>query len=274
MKRNNAAVVQLPSRVRLLETPWTAIRQASLSLTISWSFAQVHVHCIQPSKSSDALFYFCLQSFPKSGTFPTSQLFASDDQNTGVSTSASFLPTSIQGWFSLRLTDLISLLSNGLSGVFSSTIVQRHWDWRYQGNILPKDGHNKWQTVEIPADAEEIKKGRKKYMEEPYWKDPDELDDNDGVVSHPEPDILESKVKWALRSTAVNKASVCNRIPVELFKTLKDDAIKVLHSICQQIWKTKQWPQDWTSSILIPIPKKGRRKNVLTTGQLHPSPCY
>ena len=74
-------------------------------------------------------------------------------------------------------------------------------------------------------------------MEEPYKKDPDELDDNDGVVSHPEPDILE-KVKWALGSTAVNKASVCDRIPVELFKTLKDDSIKVLHSICQQIWKT------------------------------------
>ena len=77
-----------------------------------------------------------------------------------------------------------------------------------------------------------------------------------GVVSHPEPDILESKVKWALGSTAVNKASGCNGIPVELFKTLKDDAIKMLHSICQQIWKTQQWPQDWKRSILIPIPKE------------------
>ena len=76
-------------------------------------------------------------------------------------------------------------------------------------------------------------------MEEPYKKDPDELDDNDGVVSHPEPDILESKVKWVLGSTAVNKASGCDGIPIELFKTLKDGAIKMLHLVCQQIWKTQ-----------------------------------
>ena len=138
-------------------------------------FAQVHVHCIQPSKSSDALCYFCLQSFPESGAFPTSQLFASDDQNTGVSTSASVLPTSTEGWFPLRLTGLISLLSKGLSGVFSSSTVWRHQDWRYQGNILPKDGHNKWQTVETLVDAEEIKKRRKTYTEELHEKDPDEL---------------------------------------------------------------------------------------------------
>ena len=74
------------------------------------------------------------------------------------------------------------------------------------------------------------------------------------MVSHPEPDILESEVKWTLGSTAVNKASGYNGIPVELFKTLKDDAIKVLHSICQQIWKTQEWPQDWKRSIFIPIP--------------------
>ena len=80
------------------------------------------------------------------------------------------------------------------------------------------------------------------------------------MVSHPEPDILESKVKWALGSTAVNKASGCNGIPVELFKTLKDDAIKVLYPICQHIWKTQQWPQDWKRSLLIPIPKKGNTK--------------
>jgi len=80
------------------------------------------------------------------------------------------------------------------------------------------------------------------------------------VVSHPEPDILESKVKWALGSTAVNKASGCNGIPVELFKTLKDDAVKVLYPICQHIWKTQQWPQDWKRSLLEPIPKKGSTK--------------
>ena len=81
-------------------------------------------------------------------------------------------------------------------------------------------------------------------MEDLYGKDLNELENYNGVVSHPEPDILDCEVKWALRSIAVNKASGCDGIPVELFKTLKDDAIKVLHSICQQIWKTQQWPQD------------------------------
>ena len=80
------------------------------------------------------------------------------------------------------------------------------------------------------------------------------------MVSHPEPDILEWKVKWALRSTTVNKASGGNEILAELFKSLKDDAIKVLHSLHQQIWKIQQWPQDWKRLILIPIPKKGSTK--------------
>ena len=97
-------------------------------------------------------------------------------------------------------------------------------------------------------------------MEEPYKKDLNEPDFYLGVVSHPEPDILECEVKWSLGSTVVNIASGCDGIPVELFKTLKNDAIKVLHSICQQIWKTQQWPRDWKRSILIPIPKKGSTK--------------
>ena len=96
-------------------------------------------------------------------------------------------------------------------------------------------------------------------MEELYKKDINEPDFYLGVVSHPEPDILECEVKWALGSTAVNKASRCDGIPVELFKTLKNDAIKVFQSICQQIWKT-QWPQDWERSILIPVPKKDSTK--------------
>ena len=91
-------------------------------------------------------------------------------------------------------------------------------------------------------------------------KDLHELDYYKVVVSHPEPDILVCKVKLALRSTDVNKASECDEIPAELFKSLKDDAIKVLHSLCQQIWKTKEWPQDWKRSILIAIPKKGSTK--------------
>ena len=119
--------------------------------------------------------------------------------------------------------------------------------------------------------TEEIKKRWKEYMEELYKKYLNELNYY-AVVSHPEPDILECEVKWALGSPVANRASGCNGIPVELFKTLKDDAIKVLHSICQQIWETQQWPQDWKRSILIPIPKKGSIKNVLTIRQLHSSP--
>ena len=94
-------------------------------------------------------------------------------------------------------------------------------------------------------------------MEEVNKKDFHEPDNHDGVVSHPEPDILEWQVKWALGSPALNIASECNGIPVELFKTLKNYAVKMLHSICQKIWKSQQWPQDCKRSILMPIPKKG-----------------
>jgi len=80
------------------------------------------------------------------------------------------------------------------------------------------------------------------------------------VVTHIEPDILEGKVKWALGTITKNKASGGDRIPVELFQILKDNAVKVLHSICQQIWKIQQWPQDWKRSVFIPIPKKGNAK--------------
>ena len=85
-------------------------------------------------------------------------------------------------------------------------------------------------------------------------------DNHDGVITHLQPDILECEVKWALGSITTNKASGGDGIPVELFHILKDDAVKVLHSICQQIWKTQQWPQDWKRSVFIPIPKKGNAK--------------
>ena len=91
-------------------------------------------------------------------------------------------------------------------------------------------------------------------------KDLNEPDYYDDVVSHPEPDILEWEVKRALRSTAIHKASGCNEIPAELFKSLKDNATEVSHSLCQQIWKAQQWPQNWKRSILIPISKKGSTK--------------
>ena len=86
------------------------------------------------------------------------------------------------------------------------------------------------------------------------------MENHDGVGTHPELNILECEVKWALGSITMNKASGGDRIPAGLFQILKDDAVKVLHSICQQIWKTQQWPQDWKRSVFIPIPKKGNAK--------------
>ena len=100
-------------------------------------------------------------------------------------------------------------------------------------------------------------------------KDLHDPDNHDAVITHLEPDILECKVKWALGSITVNKASGGDRIPIELSQILKDDAVKVLHSICQQIWKTQQWPQDWKRPVFILIPKKGNAKNVQTIAQLH-----
>ena len=91
-------------------------------------------------------------------------------------------------------------------------------------------------------------------------KDLHDPDNHDGVITHLEPDILECEVKWALESITTNKASGDYEIPVELFQILQDDAVKVLHSICQQIWKTQQWPQDWKRPIFVPIPKKGNAK--------------
>ena len=102
------------------------------------------------------------------------------------------------------------------------------------------------------AEAEDIKKRWQEYTKELYKKDLHNPDNHDGVIAHLEPDILECEVKWALGSIPVNKASEGDGIPVELFQIIKDDAAKVLHSICQQIWKTQQWPQDWKRSISNP----------------------
>ena len=106
------------------------------------------------------------------------------------------------------------------------------------------------------------------YTEELYKKDLHDPDNHDGVITHLEPDILEWKVKWALRSITMNKASGGDGIPVELFQILKDDAVKVLHSICQHIWKTQQWPQDWKRSVFSPTQRKTMPKNAQTTAQL------
>ena len=117
------------------------------------------------------------------------------------------------------------------------------------------------------TEAEDIKKRWQEYTEELYKKDLHNQDSHDGVITHLEPDILECEVKWALESITMNKASGGDGIPVELFQILKDDAVKVLHSICQQIWKT----QEWKRSVFIPIPKKGNSKEYSNYHQLHPS---
>ena len=110
--------------------------------------------------------------------------------------------------------------------------------------------------------AEDIRKRWQEYTKELYKTDIHGPDNHNGVITHThlEPDILECEVKWALGSITTNKASGGDGIPVELFQVLKDDAVKVLHSTCQQIWKIQQWPQDWKRSVFIPIPKKGNAK--------------
>ena len=110
------------------------------------------------------------------------------------------------------------------------------------------------------AKAEDIKKRWQEYTEELYKKDLHDQDNHNGVITHLEPDILECEVKWAVESITSNTASGGDGIPVELFQILKDNAVKVLHSICQQIWKAQQWPQDWKRSFFLPIPKKGNAK--------------
>ena len=109
-------------------------------------------------------------------------------------------------------------------------------------------------------------------MKELYEKDLKEPDYYDGVIKHPEPDILECEVKWALRSTAVNKASGCDEIPAELFKSLKDDAIKVLHSLCQQIWRPSSGHRTGKDQSSSQFPRRVVPNNVITIGQLHSYP--
>ena len=114
------------------------------------------------------------------------------------------------------------------------------------------------------TEAEDIKKRWQEYTEELYKKELHDPDNHDDVITHLETDILESEVKWALGNTTTNKASGGDGIPVELFQIVKDDVVKVVHSRCQQIWKTQQWPQAWKRSVFIPIPKKGNAKQNCT----------
>ena len=110
------------------------------------------------------------------------------------------------------------------------------------------------------TEAEGIKKRWQEYTEELHQKDLHDPDNHNGVITHLKPDILECEVKCALGSITMNKASGSDGIPVELFQILKDDVVKVLHSICQHIWKTQQWPQDWKRSVFVPNPKKCNAK--------------
>ena len=129
-----------------------------------------------------------------------------------------------------------------------------------KGTSHAKMGMIKDRNDKDLTEAEEVQERWQEYTEELYWKGLNDLDNHNGVITHLEPDTLECEVKWALRSITTNKASGGDGIPVELFQILKDDAVKVLHSKRQQIWKTQQWPQDWRRSVFNPIPKKGNAK--------------
>ena len=128
------------------------------------------------------------------------------------------------------------------------------------GTFHAKMGTIKDRNGRDLTEAEDIKKRWQEYTEELHKKDLHNPDNHNGVITHLEPEILECEVKWALGNITTNKASGGDGIPVELFQMLKDNAVKVLHSICQQIWETQQWLQDWKRSVFILIPKKGNEK--------------
>ena len=140
-----------------------------------------------------------------------------------------------------------------------------------KGTLHAKMGSIKDRNGMDLTEAEDINKRWREYTEELYKKDLHDPDNHHDVITHLEPGVLECEVKWALGSITTNKASGGDGIPVEFFQILKDDAVKVLHLICQQIWETQQWPQDWKRSIFIPIPKKGNPKECSPTTQLHSS---
>ena len=121
------------------------------------------------------------------------------------------------------------------------------------------------------TEAEDIKRRWQEYTEELYNKDLHDPDNHNGMITQLEPDTLECEVKWALESITTNKTSGGDGIPVKLFQILKDDAVKVLYTICQQTWKTQQWPQDWKSQFSFPSERKAMPKNAQTTTQLHSS---
>ena len=143
-----------------------------------------------------------------------------------------------------------------------------------KGTFKAKMGSIKDRSGMDLTEAEDIKKRWQEYTEELYKKDLHDPDNHNGVITHLESDILECEVKWALGGITMNKASGGVGIPVELFEILKDDAVKVLHSICQPIWKTQQWPQDWKSPFSFQSLRKAIPKNAQTTTQSHSSHTF
>ena len=141
-----------------------------------------------------------------------------------------------------------------------------------KGTFHAKMGTIKDRNGTDLTEAEDSKKRWQEYTEELYRKDLHDSDNHDGMITHTEPDILECEVKWVLGSMTMNKTSGGDGIPVELYQSLKDDAVKVLHSMCWQIWKTQQWPKDWKRSISFQSQRRAMPKNVQTTIQLHSSP--
>ena len=139
-----------------------------------------------------------------------------------------------------------------------------------KGTFYAKMGSIKDRNTRDLTEAEDIKNRWQEYIE-PYKKGLHDPDNHNGMITHLEPDILECEVKWALGSITTNKARGGDEIPVELFQILKDGAVKGLHSICQQIWKTQQWPQDWKGQFSFQSQRKAMPKNAQTTEQLHSS---
>ena len=165
----------------------------------------------------------------------------------------------------------MDVLSIGKSFSLCSTTLRIHEEnVRKQRKFHVKMGTIKDKNGMDLTEAEDVKKRWQEYRKELYKIGLNDLNNHDGVITHIQPDILECEVKWALGNITTNKASGGDGILTELFQVLKNDAVKVQHSICQQISKIQQWPQDQKRSVFIPIPKKGNAKDVQTTAQVHP----
>ena len=175
--------------------------------------------------------------------------------------------------------DKVAFLSDGCKEIEENNRMEKSREPFKKVRDSKETFHAKMGTIKDRKgmdliEAEDIKKRWQEYTEELFKKDRHDPDNHDGVITNLEPDILKCEVKWALRSITTNKANGGDGIPVELFQILEDDAVKVLHPICQKIWKIQQWPQDWKRSVFIPVPKRAMPKHVQATAQLsHTRQC-